>query len=132
MGKKSLIMSVAFFFSLTMLTAPARAGCIQGDLLGLWNGEIWYPDGIVKENWSQFTIWIDSYGNIKKGLMTYPSGKRVMIMGGHLKVDAECVIQGTVEVGTEIIQISHGGINTDNLGNAVLLLGVARTTNSFP
>lgn len=131
MGKKFLIMSIALFFSLTMLSAPARAGCMQEDLLGTWNGEIWYPRDTAKENWSQFTISIDSSGNIKKGLMTYPSGKRSVITGGQLKVDAECVIQGTVEVGTEIIQISHGGINTDNLGNAVLLLGVARTTNSF-
>lgn len=131
MGKRFLIMSIALFFSLTMLSAPARAGCVQEDLLGAWNGEIWYPRDTPQESWSKFTIWIDSSGNIRKGLMTYPSGKRAVITGGQLKMDTDCVIKGMVEVGTEIIQISHGGINTDNLGNPVLLLGVARTADRF-
>ena len=131
MHRKSLMVFLVLAISLMFLPVPTGATCVQEDLLGAWNGEIWYPRDTPQESWSQFTIWIDSRGNIRKGLMTYPSGKRAVITGGQLKVGTDCVIKGMVEVGTEIIQISHGGINTDKLGNPVLLLGVARTADRF-
>ena len=124
MQRKSLRVSLVLAMTLMFLPVPTRASCVQEDLSGTWNGEIWYPGATVKENWSKFTISIDSYGKIRKGVMTYPSGKMCVITGGQLKVDGECDIQGTVQVDTQIIQISYGGIVSDNLGDSVLLLGV--------
>ena len=131
MQRKSLMVSLVLAMTLIFLPVSTEATCRQEDLLGKWTGEIWYPSTTVEESWSQFKILIDSYGKITKGVMTDPSGKTSWITGGQLKLDAECNIQGTVEVGTKIIQISHGGICTDDLGNPVLLLGVSRTTNSL-
>lgn len=124
MWRRFLMIGTVFILTITLLSVSTGATCVQGDLLGTWNGEVWYPGATESENWSQFTMSIDSYGNIQTGSMTYPSGASSAITGGQLIMDAECNVQGTIEIATEIVQISYGGIATDNLGNRVLVLGV--------